>query len=64
MNYTIVYFPDPPLRERVELDPYLDELLVVLAEELTERLTLLRTLSLNEDGLLPHLLVRPEFEEV
>lgn len=65
----MVYFPNPPLRERVELARYLDELLFVLVEyllleELDERLTLLRTLFLNEDGLLPHLLVRPELEEV
>lgn len=65
----MVYFPNPPLRERVELVLYLDELLFVLVEDLVllvlaERLTLLRTLSLNVEGLLPHLLVLPEPEEV
>ena len=68
MSYTMVYFPNPPLRERVELVRYLDELLVVLVEvllaALAERLTLLRTLSLNVEGLLPHLLLLPEEEEV
>ena len=70
MSDTMVYFPNPPLRERDELDDlYLDELLFVLVEVLAllvleERLTLLRTLSLKVDGLLPHLLFFPEVDEV
>ena len=70
MSYTMVYFPNPPLRERDELDDlYLDELLFVLVEVLVllvleDRLTLLLTLSLKVEGLLPHLLLLPVVDEV
>ena len=70
MSYTMVYFPNPPLRERVDREElYLDELLFVLVEVLVllvleDRLTLLLTLSLKVEGLLPHLLLLPVVDEV
>ena len=66
----MVYFPNPPLRERVDREElYLDELLLVLVEVLVllvleDRLTLLLTLSLKVEGLLPHLLLLPAVDEV
>ena len=65
------YFPNPPLRERVlREERYREELRVVLLElflceekrldELEERLTLLLTFCLKEDGLLPQVLLFPD----